>query len=175
MPDGQPVYRGPIQTDARDLPPLARRIFTDTFGHLFDAQKLSDFCDAAYGPQGTMIADLRDASIRWRVAEAGGELIAYAKIRPLAAPAPDPKPGAMELQQIYVLRDWHGKGVAEELMRWSVDLARQQGAPELYLTVFDHNERAKRFYAKHGFSEVGRCTFVLGDQIHDDRVWRRPL
>lgn len=175
MSDRQPVYRDLIQADTRTLPPLARRIFAETFGHLFDAQKFADFCDAAYGPRGAMVADFQDASINWRVAEAAGELIAYAKIRPLVAPAPDPKRGAMELQQIYVLPQWHGKGVAEALMRWSIDLARQQGAPELYLTVFDHNERAKRFYGKHGFSEVGRCAFVLGDQIHDDRVWRKQL
>lgn len=49
------------------------------------------------------------------------------------------------------------------------------GAPEIYLTVFDHNQRAKRFYARHGFEEVGHCTFRLGERVHDDRVWRKPL
>jgi ribosomal protein S18 acetylase RimI-like enzyme len=83
--------------------------------------------------------------------------------------------GAMELQQIYVLSAWHGTGVAQDLMEWAVERARQAGAPELYLTVFDHNERAKKFYRRNGFAEVGRCTFILGDRVDDDRVWRRPL
>jgi len=51
----------------------------------------------------------------------------------------------------------------------------EDGAPELYLTVFDHNERAKRFYTRHGFVDVGQCTFRIGDRIDDDRVWRRRL
>jgi ribosomal protein S18 acetylase RimI-like enzyme len=96
-------------------------------------------------------------------------------LRPLAAPAPDAAPGALELQQIYVTPEWHGKGVARELLDWSVSSARQLGATELYLTVFDHNERAKAFYGKHGFSEVGRCTFTLGGRDYDDRVWLKPL
>jgi diamine N-acetyltransferase len=43
------------------------------------------------------------------------------------------------------------------------------------LTVFDHNLRAKRFYTRHGFSEVGHCTFRLGDRVDDDRVWRKTM
>jgi len=79
------------------------------------------------------------------------------------------------LQQIYVLAPWHGQGVAERLMHWAVDTARALGAPEMYLTVFDHNARAKRFYTRHGFAEVGRCSFKLGDRVDDDRVWRKSL
>jgi GNAT superfamily N-acetyltransferase len=79
------------------------------------------------------------------------------------------------LQQIYVLTPWHGRGVAERLMRWALANARADGAPEIYLTVFDHNARAKRFYSRHGFIEVGHCTFTLGDIVDDDRVWRKML
>jgi ribosomal protein S18 acetylase RimI-like enzyme len=60
-------------------------------------------------------------------------------------------------------------------MNWAVKTARSTGAPELYLTVFDHNERAKRFYTRHGFEAVGRCTFKLGDHGYDDRIWRKVL
>jgi diamine N-acetyltransferase len=60
-------------------------------------------------------------------------------------------------------------------MRWSIDTALQPRSPELYLTVFDHNERAKRFYRRYGFREVGRCTFTLGGVDYDDRIWCRPL
>jgi ribosomal protein S18 acetylase RimI-like enzyme len=105
----------------------------------------------------------------------GDQVIGYVKLTTLTAPAPAPRPGAMELQQIYVLSPWHGRGVAEKLMTWALDTARATGAPEIYLAVFDHNTRAKRFYSRHGFYEVGRCTFQLGDQIDDDRVWRRAL
>ena len=60
-------------------------------------------------------------------------------------------------------------------MIWAIDTARAEGAPEIYLTVFEHNESAKRFYTRHGLSEVGHCTFKLGDRFDDDCVWRKPL
>jgi GNAT superfamily N-acetyltransferase len=109
------------------------------------------------------------------VATVQGEPIGYAKLTPLRAPVSQPRAGAMELQQIYVLSDWHGAGVAARLMEWGLATARAQGAPDIYLTVFDHNERAKRFYARYGFEDVGRCTFQLGERIDEDRIWRSRL
>ena len=168
-------YFTPAEADFASLRAMARHAFADTFGHLYDAGPFSRFLDATYGPGGTMARDLGNVSVRWHVAAHDGTVIGYAKLSPLRAPAPAPLPGAMELQQIYVLRPWHGRGVAERLMAWALDKARAAHAPEIYLTVFDHNDRAKRFYARHGFAEVGRCTFTLGERIDDDRVWRKAL
>lgn len=157
------------------LLPVARRIFTATFAVNYDAAAFGRFCDATYSPGGAMSRDFGVPDVRWQVAIVDGQPIGYAKLTPLRAPAPDAVPGALELQQIYVLADWHGSGVAERLMQWGLTEARVAGASEIYLTVFDHNERAKRFYTRHGFEEVGSCTFQLGDRIDDDRIWRRRL
>jgi GNAT superfamily N-acetyltransferase len=168
-------YFEPTKAAAASLGAMARQAFSDTFAHLYDPASFARFLDEAYGPGGTMERGLSDPVIRWQAAAVGDRLIGYAKLTPLVAPAPAPQPGAMELQQIYVLAPWHGQGVAQRLMHWAVDTARAAGAPEIYLTVFEHNLRAKCFYARHGFTEVGHCTFKLGDRVDDDRVWRKPL
>lgn len=157
------------------LLPVAQRIFAETFGRLYDPVEFKHFCDGVYRPGGTMSRDFADPSVDWRVAIVQGDPIGYAKLTPLRAPASHPRAGAMELQQIYVLSDWQGAGVAARLMEWGLATARAHGAPDIYLTVFDHNERAKRFYTRYGFAEVGRCTFQLGDRIDDDRIWRARL
>jgi diamine N-acetyltransferase len=168
-------FFNPSRGFASALGLMARQAFSDAFAHLYDPVPFMQFLEEAYGPSGKMERDLADPSIRWRVAAIDGQPIGYAKVSPLLAAAPAPQPGAMELQQIYVLRLWHGRGVADELMNWAIYTARTERAPEIYLTVFDHNIRAKRFYTRHGFSEVGLCTFQLGDRVDDDRVWRKPL
>jgi ribosomal protein S18 acetylase RimI-like enzyme len=168
-------YFAPASDMTGALCAMARQCFTDTFGHLYDAVPFSRFLEDAYGAGGSMERGLIDPEVRWQVAVIAGEIIGYAKLTPLRAPAPAPQTGALELQQIYVLSQWHGRGVAEALMNWALDTARADGAPEIYLTVFDHNVRAKRFYSRHGFYEVGHCTFQLGDRVDDDRVWRKAL
>ena len=157
------------------LLPVARRIFTETFAHLYARDAFEAFCDGVYAVDGPMARDFHDPAVHWRVATHDGEPVGYAKVTPLRAPAPAPATHALELQQIYVLAGWQGTGVAQALMTWAISTAGELGASELYLTVFDHNHRAKRFYARNGFREVGHCTFTLGDRVDDDRVWCRPL
>ena len=154
---------------------MARRSFSDAFARHYDPEPFATFLTQAYGPDGTMALDLQDPTIRWLVALSGTAPIGYAKLTPLRAPAPAPLPGALELQQLYVVSNWHGRGVAPRLMQWALATAAEAQARELYLTVFDHNERAKRFYRRYDFSEVGHCTFTLGDRTDDDRVWRHTL
>jgi ribosomal protein S18 acetylase RimI-like enzyme len=169
------AYAAPAGEDHDAVRAMARRSFAETFAHRYDDGPFAEFLDRAYGPGGTMAGDLQDPAIRWRVAFDRSAPVGYAKLTPLRAPAPAPAPGALELQQIYVLREWQGSGVAAQLVDWALATATADGAPEIYLTVFDDNERAKRFYRRHGFSEVGHCTFTLADRAEDDRVWRRGL
>jgi diamine N-acetyltransferase len=157
------------------LRPVAQRIFTETFAHLYDPADFAAFCEQAYAPGGSMARDFAAPDVGWRVATLLGQPIGYAKLTPLRPPFAAAVEGALELQQLYVLADWHGTGVADRLMAWGIAEAERRGAPELYLTVFDHNARAKRFYARHGFGDVGHCTFQVGTRTYDDRIWRRPI
>lgn len=175
FPTAAVAYRAPVPADHPPLRAMARRSFAETFGHLYEREPFASFLESTYGPGGAMDHDLRNPEIEWDVAFDGPRPIGYSKLTPLRAPAPAPVPGALELQQLYVLAEWHGTGVAAHLMEHALDRATAVGAPELYLTVFDHNERAKRFYARYGFAEVGHCTFTLGDRVDDDRVWLRRM
>ncbi len=169
------TYAAPAPRDHESLRAMARQSFTETFGQLYDSGPFAAFLETAYGPLGGMARDLQDPAVRWLVGSAQGAPIGYAKLTPLRAPAPEALPGSLELQQLYVLSPWQGTGVAAHLMEWALGAALADGSPEVYLTVFDHNERAKRFYRRYGFGEVGHCTFTLGDRVDDDRVWRLRL
>lgn len=97
---------------------MARRCFAESFGHLYDAEPLDVFLDSAFGQQGSMERAFADPEVRWRVAISADGPIGFAKLNPLRAQAPDPSPGALQLQQLFVLREWHGAGVAQNIMDW---------------------------------------------------------
>jgi diamine N-acetyltransferase len=174
-PHDEITYVAPEPHHCGALRAMARHSFAEAFGHLYEPGAFRDFLDQAYGPGGIMASDLLDPEVLWLAGFLGAEPVGYAKLTPLRAPAATLLPGALGLQQIYVLSDWHGLGVADRLMSWALATATSDQAPEVCLTVFDHNERAKRFYRRYGFAEVGRCTFTLGDRLDDDRIWRRRL
>ncbi|WP_036502983.1 MULTISPECIES: GNAT family N-acetyltransferase [Nocardia] len=82
---------------------------------------------------------------------------------------------ALEISKMYVMPGHHGGGVSTALMNAAVDYARRGGYPVIWLGVNQRNERAQRFYAKHGFQRIGTKTFTVGDQVCHDFVMQRKL
>ena len=109
-----------------------------------------------------------------RLVEEGDELAGFIKLGPLRLPV-EPRGKAVELRQLYVLKPWHGSGAARELMDWVMAEARRRGADEIYLSVFTENHRARRFYARYGFEEVGPVKFMVGNHADDDIIMRLAL
>jgi ribosomal protein S18 acetylase RimI-like enzyme len=82
---------------------------------------------------------------------------------------------AVEISKMYVLPDSHGAGVSAALMSAALHRAKQLDAKCVWLGVNQNNQRAQRFYTKHGFSINGTKTFRLGTGIENDYVMVRPL
>ena len=82
---------------------------------------------------------------------------------------------AIELSKMYVLPDSHGAGVSAALMSAALTRATELDAKCVWLGVNQHNQRAQRFYTKHGFTINGTKTFRLGTHFENDYVMVRPL
>jgi len=168
-----PSYRDAVPADGPALAATGRRVFADTFGAAFDPADMALHLDRKFGPAG-LPAELGDPAIRIRLAEAEGCILAYVKLAPMALPLEHPA-GALEIKQFYVLAPWQGMGVAAELMHWVLATARTEGAPALFLSVWEHGARAIAFYRRHGFVTVGKAPFLLGTRTYSDPVMRLNL
>jgi ribosomal protein S18 acetylase RimI-like enzyme len=82
---------------------------------------------------------------------------------------------AVEISKMYVLPDEHGGGVAGALMDEALRRVPTLDARTVWLGVNQNNQRAQRFYAKHGFRVTGTKTFRLGTRIENDYVMARPV
>lgn len=82
---------------------------------------------------------------------------------------------AVELSKIYVLPDNHGTGLSGALMDAALAAAAQSGASCVWLGVNEKNQRAQRFYKKHGFTVKGDRRFQLGAGLEQDYVMVREL
>lgn len=163
--------------DAPALAEFGARAFRDTFAAHNRPEDMDAYVSLAYGVR-QQSAELADPRVSVLVAEsAEGALIGYAIVRQ----APDETPPCVtgerpvELARIYVEHGWHGRGVGESLMRGVLERARERGAETLWLGVWEHNQRARAFYARWGFREVGEHPFPLGADIQRDLLLARPL
>lgn len=164
---------------AADVPALsdfAARCFTDTFGHIYAPEDLAAFLrDWNSRDALTAIVDHPGWAI-WVAKDATGTIAGFAKMGPIDFPVPEGEPvdAAVELHNLYVAPAAKGSGLAAQLMETVIAAARER-ADHLYLSVFIDNDRAKAFYRRYGFVDVGPNWFRVGNHIDEDRVWRLDL
>jgi ribosomal protein S18 acetylase RimI-like enzyme len=165
-------YRHASPADAAALDRIFDTSFCDTFAHLYRPEDLEAFLS------GFGIADweseLADDAFAFRLAEADGKPVGYVKLGPMKLPM-EHDPRALLLDQLYILKEHHGTGIAHALMDWAIGEARRRSAPELYLTVYVDNHRARRFYDRYGFEAVGRYDFMVGSHADEDIIMRKAL
>ncbi len=166
------IQRDATPADAAGIADLARVSFTETFGHLYTPENLAAFLTGHTTEDWARV--LADPDVAVRVAEEDGALVGYARIGPPTLPITPVGP-ALELRQFYLLKPWHGGGHAQAMMDWVIETARARGAAELFLSVFVDNVRAQRFYARYGFQDVGRYSFMVGSHEDEDRLMRLAL
>lgn len=168
----EPTLRRATVADAAALAGVARATFEETFGTLYSAADLAVFLERhTKSHWAHEIADPRFAVL---VIEVGHAPVGYVKLGPPSLPF-TPEQGAIELRQFYLLAPWQGAGLGPRMMEWVLDEARARGCDAVYLSVFTDNHRARRFYAKYGFEDVGPYTFMVGNHEDEDIVMRKAL
>lgn len=167
-----PLCRDAGPGDAAALAALARRCFTETFGHLYKPEDLAAFL--AQQTEENWHSELTDPDFHVRVAEQDGAPVGFSKLGPHKLPVPARGPTA-ELRQFYILSAFHGSGLARTMMADVLAAARTRGAVDLVLSVFVDNHRARRFYEGFGFERVGSYDFMVGNQRDEDDLMRVAL
>lgn len=155
--------------DARVLAELASATFREAFAADFPAHDVELYCAEAFS-EGAQAREIADPAMMSLLVEHDGTAVAYAQLRRGAAPVGVAPLPALQLKRIYVLRQWHGTGLATALLRRVAELARTDGARSLWLAVWQRNARAIRFYERSGFAVVGAMDFVLGTDRQRDHV-----
>ncbi len=166
--------REAVPGDAAPLAALAARTFAATFAELTPPADLAAFLAETYGvrQQGAEIADPDVITV---LAVSGEAIAGFVQIRRGSPPPCVPADGAIELGRFYVDDTHHGRGVAARLMEEALRRAGESGAAVLWLGVFEHNARARRFYEKWGFRPAGSHVFMVGADAQRDLIMARPV
>lgn len=167
------IRRG-VPGDASRLAELAARTFREAFGADNRPDDLALHLARSYGTSQQQ-RELDDADITTLLAEVDGQLAGYAQLRPGATPDCVTGERPVELWRFYVAQPWHGRGVAHALMQRVCLEASRRGGRTLWLGVWERNERAKAFYGKSGFVDVGSQIFMVGTDAQTDRILARPI
>ncbi len=65
------------------------------------------------------------------------------------------KSGIGGIWAVYLIEEFRGKGYGEEMLNFAINELKRAEQKEIFLWVFEENNRARRFYEKHSFSFDG--------------------
>ena len=160
--------------DASLIAKVGAATFVTSFGAQNTPENVAKHLAKAFGEE-ILRRELGDPAVTYLIAEQDGRTAGYAQVREGDAPPCVAGVGPVEVRRFYVISDFHGTGLAQILMNACADDARSRGGRTLWLSVWDQNPRAIRFYTKWGFEDVGGQIFMLGDDPQHDRVLASSL
>ncbi len=135
---------------------------------------LANYIVAAFNPE-QIKSELADANSTFFIAFLDGKAVGYAKLRENKKVDCVKTQNTIELQRIYILRQVYGCGIGEQLLRHCLDEAARKTRDTLWLSVWEENLRARKFYAKHGFEFVGRMSFPYASQVGTNLIMEKRL
>lgn len=162
--------------DAATLSQLASKTFYDTFTGTCTEDDMREFLFEYYNIE-QVSKELSDPTDYFYFAEIDGDAVGYIRIKEdYSGFAELQQYKALELKRLYVLKEYHGKEVAKKLMNFVLDFARENSYNLVWLGVWEHNERAKKFYIKNGFVDTGyKHPFPIGNTPQTDLWYWRKL
>lgn len=157
------IIRGNVN-HAPAIAAVGRQSFYDAFGPLFNNKtELKAYLDRTYAISKIAESLAKDTNYFY-VAVAGERPVGFVKLKTDELYPQIPSLSQMQLQKLYVLKEFHGSGAGAGLIQAAKDLAAAHNVEHLWLDTHVSNARGIRFYQKHGFKIYEDFYFTIGSQ-----------
>jgi ribosomal protein S18 acetylase RimI-like enzyme len=156
------------------LQQIGRQTFSETFAESNSAENMAKYLEEAYSYE-KLSAELNDPNSIFYFAMMDQNVIGYLKLNFGASQTELKDNNALEIERIYVLKEFHGKKVGQLLFDKAIEIAKEYHVAYVWLGVWEENKRALQFYTKNGFVEFDQHIFVLGDEAQTDIMMKLEL
>ena len=82
---------------------------------------------------------------------------------------------APELNKLYILEWFCGKGIGYQLLTEAEKTVRSKGLHEIWLWVLESNQRAIAFYEKQQYRHIGNASFQMEVNRYENKVMLKKL
>lgn len=160
--------------DATTLQEIAKTTFWESFAQVNSEEDMLEYLEHSFSVE-KLTGELGNKDSRIYFAVFEGKVVAYLKINLGQAQTEKLDPNAVEIERIYVLKEFQGKKVGQMLYQKAIDLANEQKAPYIWLGVWEENHNALGFYKKNGFKAFDKHMFKLGNDEQTDLMMKKIL
>ncbi|UOB19446.1 GNAT family N-acetyltransferase [Abyssalbus ytuae] len=153
---------------------ISRQTFIDAFEEQNDPQDFWEYMDEAFNKE-VLLTQLKKQDSHFYFAFIENKLAGYFKINESGAQSDINDPDSIELERIYVLKDFQGRRIGEKLLKKVISLSKEKKVKFIWLGVWEHNPGAIKFYKRNGFKKFGEHPYAIGKDIQTDWLMRLEI
>src|SRR5690606_28542141 len=167
------VQKVPLN-DIDQLQEIGRQTFYETFAGSNTEDDMQKYLDDSFSEL-KLTAELTDPNSEFYFAILDDKVIGYLKVNFGQSQTELKDDKALEIERIYVPKEFHGKKVGQILYDKALQIARQKNTDYVWLGVWEENPRAISFYKKNGFVEFDKHIFKLGNDEQTDIMMKLKI
>lgn len=153
---------------------IGKLTFAETFSSENSEENMKEYLDKRFLTE-KLKTELTDKNSEFYFAILKNKVIGYLKVNFGQSQTEIKEENSLEIERIYVLKDFHGKKVGQLLYDMAMKISKQRKVDYVWLGVWEENPRAIRFYEKNGFVEFDKHIFKLGDDEQTDIMMKLKL
>ncbi|WP_068599246.1 GNAT family N-acetyltransferase [Vaginella massiliensis] len=161
-------------SDIDQLQKIGRQTFYETFATRNTEENMIKYLDEGFSAE-KLTTELNDHNAKFYFATLNDNVIGYIKLNFGQSQNELQDEKALEIERIYVLKDFHGKKVGQILYDKAIEVAKEKKSDYVWLGVWEENPRAINFYKKNGFVEFDEHIFKLGNDEQTDIMMKLKL
>jgi len=156
------------------LQKIGRQTFSETFADKNTEGNMKNYLDEGFSIS-KLSTELNDINAEFYFAKLNDDIIGYLKLNFGQSQTELQEFNALEIERIYVLKEFHGKRVGQILCSKALKIAKQKSVDYIWLGVWEENHRAIHFYKKNGFVAFDKHIFKLGNDEQIDIMMKLKL
>lgn len=156
------------------LQKIGKLTFSETFASENSEENMKEYLENGFSTE-KLTKELTDQNAEFYFAELDGKTIGYLKVNLGQSQTEIRDKNAIEIERIYVLKEFHGKKVGQILYDKAIELAKEKKVEYVWLGVWEQNLRAIQFYEKNGFKAFDKHIFKLGNDEQTDIMMKLKM
>lgn len=161
-------------SDLQIVRDISYQTYDDTFHHLNTPEVMEAYLMTAFDLE-KLKTELQDSNSTFFFLHKDGVLVGYLKINENESQTDIKDADSLELERVYIKKEFHGQGLGKLLINKGLEIARQKNKKRAWLGVWEKNTNAIAFYEKMGFRKTITHDFYMGDERQTDYVMSMNL
>jgi diamine N-acetyltransferase len=166
--------RKALPDDLSLLCELSTSTFLESYLDKNDEDNMQSYVGKHFSPE-ALLAEMNNPRSEFYLALVDGTAVGYLKTNTGDAQTEPSDPSALEIERIYVLKEFQAKTIGRQLFMKALDIAHRNSCTFIWLGVWEENPGAIAFYKKLGFKPFGRHIFRLGNEEQWDIMMKFPI